>query len=61
MQTKVQSAFDIGLIPLQTEALTSALVPQSFTAVNGDVTNKISYVKCDSPDDMQVFLVGFTL
>lgn len=33
----------------------------NFKTVNGDLINEISYLSCDSSDNMQVFLVGFTL
>lgn len=33
----------------------------NFKTVDGDLINEISYLSCDSPGDIQVFLVGFTL
>lgn len=33
----------------------------NFKTVDGDLINEISYLSCDSPGNIQVFLVGFTL
>lgn len=61
-KAKSNQVLILGVIQFWSEAIKCSLVTRPFKTVNGDLVDKISYLRCDLRcDNMQVFLGGFTL